>query len=154
MSRTSKSAELRKTLVALSLEKFATTLRADFRFAPLNVLLLVAIFVTGLVVHLAVHAFTVEAVVLCLGSALALAVLLRLSQVWEAVVVLGTADCLVTFLTLRPDSEVLLVTTAVETMGLGALGGLTAFGRDMPRGPGKDPQTAETPDDTSGKPAG
>ena len=110
MSRTSKSAELRKALVALSLEKFATTLRADFRFAPLNVLLLVAIFVTGLVVHLAVYAFTVEAVVLCLGSALALAVLLRLSQVWEAVVVLGTADCLVTYLTLRPDSDVLLVT--------------------------------------------
>ena len=63
--------------MALSLEKFATTLRADFRFAPLNALLLVAIFVIGLVVHLANRTRSRwQAVVLCLGSALALAVLL------------------------------------------------------------------------------
>ncbi|MFH1739168.1 MAG: slipin family protein [bacterium] len=110
MCPTSRSQELAKAFTTLSLEKFATTLRADFRFAPLNVLLLVAIFVIGLVVHLAVHTFSVQAVVLCLGSALALAMLLRLCQVWEAVVVLGTADCLTTYLMLRPDSEVLLVT--------------------------------------------
>ena len=72
MSPTSKGSELQKTLVALSLEKFATTLRADFRFAPLNALLLVALFVIGLVVHITVYSFTWQAVVLCLGSALAL----------------------------------------------------------------------------------
>jgi len=79
MSPTPKTSEWQKALVAASLEKFATTLRADFRFAPLNTLLLVAIFVIGLVVHLSLYAFTMNAVVLCLGSALVLAVLLRLS---------------------------------------------------------------------------
>ena len=34
MSGTSKASDLRKALVALSLEKFATTLRADFRSNP------------------------------------------------------------------------------------------------------------------------
>ena len=97
MIATTKSTELgRVHCRGLSLEKFATTLRADFRFAPLNVLLLVAIFVIGLVVHLIVHAFSVQrgrACVsarpwswpCCCGSA----------QVWEAVVVLGTADGLI-----------------------------------------------------------
>lgn len=110
MSRTSRSTESRSTLGAFSMEKFATTLRADFRFAPLNVLLLVAIFAVGLVVHLALYPFTVTAVALCLGSALTLAVLLKLCQVWEAVVVLGTADCLLTYLLMRPESGVLLGT--------------------------------------------
>ena len=96
--------------MAISLEKFATTSRADFRFAPLNVLLLVAIFVIGLVVHLARYSYSIEAVLLTLGSALTLAVLLRLTQVWEAVVVLGTAVGLISYLELRSDSGVLLVT--------------------------------------------
>ena len=51
------------------MERFATTLRADFRFSPLNALLLVAIFVAGLFVHLAIYSFTVQAVTLFLGSA-------------------------------------------------------------------------------------
>jgi regulator of protease activity HflC (stomatin/prohibitin superfamily) len=100
----------------ISLEKFATTLRADFRFAPLNVLLLVALFVVGLVVHLAQHGFGLYAVLLFLGSALCLAALIRVSQVWEAVVILGTADCLLGYLLLRPDSEVFLVTVAVALL--------------------------------------
>ncbi|UCF21655.1 MAG: slipin family protein [Gemmatimonadota bacterium] len=97
-------------LPSLSLEKFSATLRADFRFAPLNVLLLVTIYVTGLVIHLSLHPFSVLAVELTLGSALVLAVLIRLTQVWEAVVILGTADALAIFLQLRPESEVLLIT--------------------------------------------
>ncbi|UCC73881.1 MAG: slipin family protein [Gemmatimonadota bacterium] len=92
----------------LSLERFATTLRADFRFAPLNVLLLVAIYVAGLIVHLSLYPFSVVAVELALGSAVVLAILLRLTQVWEAVVILGTADVVAIFLQLRPESEVLL----------------------------------------------
>ena len=69
-----------------ALERFATTARADFRFAPLNALLLVAIFVLGLAVHLSFYSFGVEAVALALGSALVLAVLLHTAQIWEAVV--------------------------------------------------------------------
>ena len=73
MKETSESTELARTLFGISLERFATTTRADFRFAPFNALLLVGIFVLGLVVHLILHPFSVAAVVLCLGSALALA---------------------------------------------------------------------------------
>ncbi|NNK48541.1 MAG: hypothetical protein HKP01_06690, partial [Gemmatimonadetes bacterium] len=93
----------------ISFERFATGLRADFRFAPLNGLLLVAIYVAGLIVHLSFYPFSVVAVELALGSAVLLAILLRLTQVWEAVVLLGTADALAIFLQLRPDSEVLLI---------------------------------------------
>jgi hypothetical protein len=103
----------RGALPGLSLERFATGLRADFRFAPVNALLLVGIFVAGLIVHLSLYPFSVIAVELALGSALALAILLRITQVWEAVVVLGTADALAIFLQLRPESEVLLITAIV-----------------------------------------
>ena len=110
------SVSMGKALAGLSLERFATTIRADFRFAPLNGLLLVAIFVIGLVVHLALHSFSAQAVMLCLGSALCLAVLLRLTQVWEVLVVFGTADCLTTYLMLRPESEVLLATIVIAML--------------------------------------
>jgi regulator of protease activity HflC (stomatin/prohibitin superfamily) len=98
------------------LERFATSLRADFRFAPLNSLLVVAIFVIGMIVHLKVNPFSFNAVVLFLCSALAFAILLKLTQVWEAVVILATADGLVGYLALRPDSEVLLVTIALGAL--------------------------------------
>jgi regulator of protease activity HflC (stomatin/prohibitin superfamily) len=104
---------LGKALREISLEKFATTLRADFRFAPLNVLLLVGIFVGGLVVHLSQHSFSMAAVLLFLGSAVCLAWFFRLTQVWETVVILGTATCLVGYLELRPQSEVFLATVLI-----------------------------------------
>ena len=113
MRRHNPSTSLTKVLHEFSLERFATTLRADFRFAPLNVLLMVGVFVVGLVVHLSRHSYDVNAVLLFLGSALCLAWLTRLTQVWEAVVILGTADCLVGYTLLRPESEVLLVTIVV-----------------------------------------
>lgn len=105
----------------ISLESFATTMRADFRFAPLNALLLVAIFVAGLVAHLNVHPFSVLAVALALGSALGLVAVLRVFQVWEAVVVFGTADCLLVFLELRPDSEILLAAIIVALLVASAI---------------------------------
>jgi hypothetical protein len=39
---------------------------------------------------------------------------------------------------------IIVPSSAVETMGLGALGGLTAFGKEVPRAP------AEGQDDTNG----
>jgi regulator of protease activity HflC (stomatin/prohibitin superfamily) len=116
MKATSKPSELAKSLIGISLEKFATSTRADFRFAPLNALLLVGIFVIGLVVHLTLHPFSVEAVALCLGSALLLATSLRVTQIWEALVILGTADCLAIYLMMRPESETLLITTVVALL--------------------------------------
>lgn len=83
MSARSNSSKSSRSILDISLERFATTMRADYRFSPLNVLILISVFVVGLFVHLAVYDFSVEAVVLCLGSALALAVFIRLSQVWE-----------------------------------------------------------------------
>ena len=97
----------------LSLERFSASSRADFRFTPLNGLLLVAITVIGLVVHLNLYSFSMQAVAVSLGSALFLVVLLRLLQVWEGVVILGTGACLSTYLVMRPESLVLLVSLAV-----------------------------------------
>jgi regulator of protease activity HflC (stomatin/prohibitin superfamily) len=105
-----------KSSLGEQLDKFATTLRADYRFAPLNALLLVAIFVIGLVVHLSLYSFNPTAVLLFIGSALALTVILRLSQVWESVVILGTADMLLCYLRLRPDSEVLLISVLLAVL--------------------------------------
>ena len=51
-----------------------------------------------------------------MGFALGLAVLIRLSQVWEVVVVLGTAASLVTYLVMRPDSSILLTTIAAALL--------------------------------------
>ena len=59
MKPSNESPQIGRILLNLSLEKFATTLRADFRFAPLNVLLLVGIFVVA------------EAVMISLASAMA-----------------------------------------------------------------------------------
>jgi regulator of protease activity HflC (stomatin/prohibitin superfamily) len=113
---TSKRAARGKSQTGISLERFSTSSRADFRFAPLNALLLVAIFVAGLTVHLNLYEFSMEAVYLSLGAALVLTVLVRLTQVWEAVVMLGTATCLMIYMDLRPDSSVLLVTTVVALL--------------------------------------
>ena len=100
----------------LSFERFALSSRADFRFAPLNALLLVVFYVIGLVIHLNVYEFSMNAVYLSLGSALSLTILIRMTQVWEGVVILGTGTGLATYLHLRPDSLVLLITTVVALL--------------------------------------
>ena len=110
------NAGLSEAAKAFSLEKFATGLRADFRFAPLNAFLLVAIFVAGLVAHLSIYEFNVHAVYLTLGSALVLAFVIRVSQVWEVVVVAGTAGSLLAYLVMRPESEILLITTIAAVL--------------------------------------
>ena len=116
MNPSPKNTGIRTGLPGFSLEKFATTLRADFRFAPYNVLLLVAIFVSGLIVHLALNSFNMNAVLLFIGSALVLACCIRLAQVWEAVIILGTAAGLIGYLMLRPDSVVFLATTTLALL--------------------------------------
>jgi len=112
----SKVRSTQKASLVERLEKSSTTLRADFRFAPLNILALVAIFVVGLVVHLSLYSFSPTAVLLFIGSALFLAVIFRLTQVWESVLIFATADCLMAYLHLRPESEVLLISALVATL--------------------------------------
>ncbi len=116
MNRPSRRAGSGRARPGPSLERFSATMRADFRFSPLNALILVAIYVAGLVVHLNVYSFSVTAVALALGSALALSTLFRLGQMWEWVVLLGTADALMIFLELRPESEVLLITAVIAVI--------------------------------------
>ena len=77
MSGTCKPHGVGRILEGVSLERFATTARADFRFAPLNVLLMVALFVVGLLVHLSVYAFSVHVIVFALVSAMLLAAFVR-----------------------------------------------------------------------------
>jgi regulator of protease activity HflC (stomatin/prohibitin superfamily) len=120
-SKASRRPSLLERKIELSFERFAATSRADFRFAPLNVLLLVVFSVAGLVIHLNVYDFTARAVALALGSALGLAVLIRMTQVWEAVVMLGTGACLWIFLELRPNSEILLIGTVVGLVIAGSI---------------------------------
>jgi len=116
MNAPSKQVGIGKLLGGLSLEKFATSSRADFRFAPLNMLLLVMLIVIGLLVHLSLYSFNMDTIVFALFSAIGLAVLVRTAQVWEAVLILGTADCLLAYLVLRPDHEIMIISIALALL--------------------------------------
>ncbi len=91
-----------------ALERFATSFRADYRFGPLNIMVLLAICLAGLGIHVTVYPFDIEVVITVLGIALSLAVLLRLSQVWETALILSTVAGLCTYLRHRPESTILV----------------------------------------------
>ncbi|MFH1756289.1 MAG: slipin family protein [Candidatus Latescibacterota bacterium] len=116
MNESSKQGGSGKLLAGLSLDKFATSARADYRFAPLNVLILLIVVVIGLMIHLSIYTFNMHAIVFALGSAMVLATLIRIAQVWETVLILGTADCLFAYLMLRPDHEVMIITIAAALL--------------------------------------
>jgi len=82
-------AESKLTLLTRSLEKFATSARADYRFAPLNTVLLMGVMLVGLVVHVVVYEFSVTAVEYAIVGALVLAAAFRMHQIWESVVIGG-----------------------------------------------------------------
>jgi regulator of protease activity HflC (stomatin/prohibitin superfamily) len=116
MNQIQKSSPAAGLLALLNPDRFAISLRADFRFAPFNVLVLLVIFVTGLAVHLSLHGFSVAAVGLSLGTAALFALILRLHQVWETALIAGTLVCLAIYLQLRPHSEVLLTAAVVALL--------------------------------------
>jgi regulator of protease activity HflC (stomatin/prohibitin superfamily) len=95
-----------------ALERFATSFRADFRFAPLNIMMLVALCLLGLTVHLAVYPFRLETVITMIGIAMGLAMTFRLFQIWESVLVFTTGAALLAYLRHRPEASI-LVTTVV-----------------------------------------
>ncbi len=101
-----------------ALERFATSFHADFRFGPLNIMILVVLCLLGLVIHLSVFTFRLEVVMTMVGLALVLAIIFRLSQIWEAVLVSTTMAALWTYLHLRPESWILVI--SVVTAGLAA----------------------------------
>jgi len=101
------------------LEKFATTARADFRFSPFNVFLLVGIMLIGLVVHVVRYELDVVPVIYAIAAALFLATVFRASQVWEVVLVVGALATLACYLILRHlglPSAVLLIATVVASL--------------------------------------
>jgi regulator of protease activity HflC (stomatin/prohibitin superfamily) len=101
-----------------ALERFATSFHADFRFGPLNIMILVVLCLLGLLIHLSVFPFRLQVVITMVGIALILSVLFRLSQIWEAVLVFTTMAALWTYLNHRPESWILVI--SVVTAGLTA----------------------------------
>jgi len=132
-----------------SSERFAATARADFRFAPLNALLLVVLMLIGMTVHLMQHGFAKEPVVFAVVAALLLVITFRNSQIWEAVVICGTVVALAGYLYFRQKENVspvaLVLATIVASLAAPALqiayqwerGVVLRFGRFRGiRGPG------------------
>ena len=95
------------------LERFAVSFRADFRFAPLNIAILVVLCLAGLAIHLAVHPFELEAVISMVVVAVGLAVLFRISQIWESGLVGTVLAALGVYLRHRPESGILVTTVVV-----------------------------------------
>ena len=98
---------------AEALERFSTTFAADYRFGPLNILVLLLLCLAGLGVHLVLHAFDLGTVIDMLAVALSLAFLLRVTQIWESALLFTTVAALYLFLRHRPESEVLVATVIV-----------------------------------------
>ncbi len=96
-----------------ALERFATSFRADFRYGPVNIMILLLVCFGGLAAHLALFDFDLEVVVTLLLTALALAVSIRISQIWESALVLTPLAALVVYLQARPDSWLLVTAVAV-----------------------------------------
>ncbi len=99
-----------------SLDKFSSGFRADFRFGPLNIMILISICFAGLFAQLAIYPFRLSAVITMITTALVLAGLYRLTQVWESVAILTTLAALGVYLRHRPESEILMI--AVVLAGL------------------------------------
>ena len=87
-----------RKMVSLSganpLERFSTTFAADYRFGPLNILLLLLLCLAGLTVHFVLHPFDLPTVVDLLAVALSLAFLMRVTQVWESALLFTTLAAL------------------------------------------------------------
>ncbi len=99
-----------------ALEHFATSFQADFRFGPINIMILVVLCLLGLVIHLSVFPFRLPVVITMVIMALVLSVFFRISQIWEVVLILTTMAALWTYLNFRPESWILVIT--VVTAGL------------------------------------
>ncbi len=112
-------AESAATVMSRSLERFASTARADYRFAPFNAFLLVIIMLAGLIVHVVLYELQAEAVVFAIVAALALAGTFRVAQVWEAVVLGGALVALAGYLVFEEvgvPPRALVTATVVATL--------------------------------------
>ncbi len=96
-----------------ALNQFATSFHADFRYGPLNIMMMLGLSVIGLVTHVVVYGFKLDVVLTVVGAGLGLALMLRVCQIWESVLVLTTAAALVTYLRHKPDEWAVLVATVI-----------------------------------------
>lgn len=101
-----------------ALEQFATSFQADFRFSPLNIMVLMALCLTGLGLHFCVFPFDLQVVVTIMAAALGLSLFIRIAQIWEAVLVLTALAALAAYLRHRPESWILV--TFIILAGLAA----------------------------------
>lgn len=99
-----------------ALERFATTFMADFRFGPINIVILVLISLIGLSIHLSLHDYNIEVVLIMIGLTLGMAVCFRLVQIWETVLVMTTLFALIAYIHHRPESMILVVTIVLAGM--------------------------------------
>jgi regulator of protease activity HflC (stomatin/prohibitin superfamily) len=91
-----------------ALDRFSAGFHADYRYGPLNILLLMLVCLAGLGLHFALHPFRLEVVYGIVITALSLAFALRVTQFWESSLLFTTVAALVLFVRLRPESEVLV----------------------------------------------
>jgi regulator of protease activity HflC (stomatin/prohibitin superfamily) len=109
-------AKITNPLKLPALGRLSFSIPADYRFGPINIVLVLGICLAGLVVHLSVYPFRLQTVITMAGAALVLSVLLRVLPIWEAALLITTLATLGTYLRHRPESGIL--TAAVFLAGL------------------------------------
>jgi regulator of protease activity HflC (stomatin/prohibitin superfamily) len=95
------------------LERFATRFRADFRFAPLNIMVVVILSMVGMATYFAARGFSLEVVTSMVLAAIGMALLFKCLQVWEAVLVVTTAAAFIIYTLHRPQAWILVITIIV-----------------------------------------
>lgn len=106
------------TGLTTNLPDFSAGWRADFRFSPLNILLVVVLMLAGLIVHIVLHGFGVNVLIYAVAAALVLAMACA-AQRWEGVVIAGTIMGLGSYLLFRNVLHVppaVLVTSTVASI--------------------------------------
>lgn len=97
-----------KNLSLGALERFAISFRADFRFGPLNIVVMVVMCLVGLGLHLAIYPFRLQVVVSMVVGAIIMALVLRICQVWESALLLVTVVGLGAYLKHRPEAAIMV----------------------------------------------
>lgn len=89
---------------------FSSSFNADFRFLPLNMMVLIGMGVIGLVVHAAIRPLDLEVLLVMATITLSFAVVMRFTQIWEPTVLCTAIGALFLYLLFKEESWVLIVT--------------------------------------------
>jgi regulator of protease activity HflC (stomatin/prohibitin superfamily) len=91
-----------------ALEQFATSFQADFRFSPLNIMLLITLCLIGMGLHFLLFPFNLQVVITTMAVALGLSLFIRITQIWEVVLVSTALAAMGVYLRHRPESWILV----------------------------------------------